>query len=101
MARALLPDDLWAVIEPLVPAPPRVGPKGGRPAVENRAGLTGILPVLKSGIRWEMLPAERGCGSGMTCWRRLRDWHGAGVWGRVHAELLVSVSQSPRERQQA
>ncbi len=91
MARALLPDDLWAVIEPLLPPPPQVGPKGGRPAVENRAALTGILFVLKSGILWEMLPAEMGCGSGMTCWRRLRDWHAAGVWGRVHAELLARM----------
>ena len=91
MARALLPDDLWAVIEPLLPPPPQVGPKGGRPAVENRAALTGILFVLKSGIPWEMLPAEMGCGSGMTCWRRLRDWHAGGVWGRVHAELLARM----------
>jgi transposase len=91
MARALLSDDLWAVIGPLLPPAPRVGPKGGRPAVENRAALTGILFVLKSGIPWEMLPAEMGCGSGMTCWRRLRDWHAAGVWGRVHAELLARM----------
>ncbi len=88
MARALLPDDLWAVIEPLLPPPPRVGPKGGRPAVGNRAALTGILFVLKSGIPWEMLPAEMGCGCGMSCWRRLRDWQAAGVWARLHQVLL-------------
>ena len=83
MAKELLPDDLWAVIEPLLPAAqPR--PKGGRPPVENRAALTGILFVLRSGIPWEMLPAELGCGSGMTCWRRLRDWQAAGVWHRLH-----------------
>jgi transposase len=49
---------------------------------------SGILFVLKSGIPWEMLPREMGCGSGMTCWRRLRDWHKAGVWERLHRELL-------------
>lgn len=55
----------------------------GRPRVSNRAALTGILFVLKSGIPWEMLPQEMGCGSGVTCWRRLRDWHEAGVWKKL------------------
>jgi transposase len=91
MARPLLPDDLWAVIGPLLPPPPEPGPRGGRPPVGNRAALTGILFVLKSGLPWEMLPAEMGCGSGMTCWRRLRDWQAAGVWTRVHAELLARM----------
>ena len=54
----------------------------------DRAALTGILFVLRSGIPWEMLPAEMGCGSGVTCWRRLRDWQEAGVWERLHRELL-------------
>ena len=75
MARALVPDDLWAVIEPLLP-PARPRPKGGRPPIPDRAALAGILFVLKSGIPWEMLPREMGCGSGMSCWRRLRDWQG-------------------------
>ena len=91
MAQPLLPDDLWAVIEPLLPPPPRPGPKGGRPPVENRPALTGILFVLKSGLPWEMLPREMGCGCGMTCWRRLRDWQVAGVWAEVHAELLARM----------
>lgn len=54
----------------------------------DRACLTGIIFVLKSGIPWEMLPQEMGCGSGVTCWRRLRDWQHAGVWERLHRELL-------------
>ncbi|PIK73969.1 IS5 family transposase [Methylobacterium frigidaeris] len=87
MARPLLPDDLWAAIAPLLPPhPPR--PKGGRPRVDDRAALTGILFVLRSGIPWEMLPAEMNCGCGMSCWRRLRDWQAAGVWGRLHQVLL-------------
>jgi len=60
--------------------PARRGPQG--------AALTGILFVLKSGIPWEMLPREMGCGCGMTCWRRLRDWQRAGVWQRLHRVLL-------------
>ena len=72
MARPLISEELWAEIEPLLPAPkPR--PKGGRPPVPDRAALTGILFVLKSGVPWEMLPQAMGCGCGMTCWRRLRD----------------------------
>lgn len=83
IAKELLPDALWAPIAPLLPPePPK--PKGGRPRVSDRAVLTGILFVLKTGIPWEYLPAEMGCGSGMTCWRRLRDWYQAGVWRRLH-----------------
>jgi transposase len=74
MAKELSPDALWARIAPLPPPePPK--PKGGRPRVSDRAALTGILFVLKTGIPWEYLPAGMGCGSGMTCWRRLRDWY--------------------------
>jgi len=87
MARPLLPDDLWDEIAPLLP-PPRPRPKGGRRPIENRAALTGILFVLRSGLPGEMLPAEMGCGSGMSCWRRLRDWQAAGVWSRLHHVLL-------------
>ena len=87
MAAALLPDPLWALVEPLLPTlPPRS--TGGRPRVSDRACLTGILFVLRSGIPWQMLPQELGCGSGMTCWRRLRDLQQAGVWDLIHFALL-------------
>jgi transposase len=79
------------VIEPLHPPPPQPGPKARLPAVEIRPALTGILFVLKSGLRWEMLPHDMGCGSGMTCWRRLRDWKAVDVWIRVQAELLARM----------
>lgn len=87
MAKPLLTDDLWARIEPLLPLL-KPKPQGGRPPVPNRAALTGILFVLRTGCPWEYLPQEMGCGSGMTCWRRLRDWHQAGVWDSVWRVLL-------------
>ena len=95
MPAPLLPESLWLMIEPLLPpVPPR--PKGGRPPVPARAALTGILFVLRTGIPWEMLPAEMGCGSGVTCWRRLRDWQVAGVWERLHRELLRQLRDADR-----
>ena len=95
MAKPLVSDDLWAVVAPLLPAElPK--PKGGRPRVSDRAALTGIIFVLKSGIPWEMLPQELGCGSGVTCWRRLRDWQQAGVWDRLHHELLDRLGEADR-----
>jgi transposase len=93
MAKQLLSDELWAVIERLLPAE-RPSPKGGRPRIPNRAVLTGILFVLSTGIPWELLPPEMGCGSGMTCWRRLRDWQRAGLWDRLHRILLERLAQA-------
>ena len=93
MAKPLVSDALWARIRPLLP-PPRPRPRGGRPPVDDRATLTGILFVLRTGIGWEYLPQEMGCGSGMTCWRRLRDWQLAGVWQRLHEVLLDELGQA-------
>lgn len=84
---SLVPDDLWEAIEPLLPRePPK--PKGGRPRFPDRAALEGIIFVLRTGCPWRLLPTELGCGSGTTCWRRLRDWQEAGVWRRLHETLL-------------
>jgi|SRR5215211_4784161 transposase len=93
MAKELLTDELWEVIDPLLPEePPK--PKGGRPRIDDRAALTGIIFVLKSGIPREMLPQEMGCGSGMTCWRRLKEWQEAGVWERLHTKLLDRLGEA-------
>ena len=90
-----MPDELWEAIEPLLPdEPPK--PKGGRPRIDGRAALAGIVFVLKSGIPWEMLPKEMGCGSGSTCWRRLRDWEEAGVWRELHRVLLDRLGDADR-----
>ena len=93
MAKKLVTDELWEIVEPLLPSePPK--PKGGRPRVPNRAALTGIVFVLKTGIPWEMLPKEMGCGSGSTCWRRLGDWQEAGVWEELHRALLDRLGEA-------
>jgi len=83
----LVSDALWEAIQPLLPKePPK--PRGGRPRVPDRAALAGIVFVLRTGCPWRFLPKELGCGSGWTCWRRLRDWQQAGVWERLHERLL-------------
>ncbi|MFM0287969.1 IS5 family transposase [Paraburkholderia megapolitana] len=92
MARPIVDDELWALIEPLLPPPkPRRFKYPGRKPVLDRAALTDILFVLKTGLRWRDLPAEMGCGSGVSCWRRLRDWQQAGVWDRLHQVLLARL----------
>ena len=96
MLQALVPDEMWELVEPLLlPAsqePPK--PKGGRPRVPDRAALSGIIYVLKTGIPWGMLPKELGFGSGVTGWRRLRDWQKAGVWRELHHALLDELGRA-------
>ena len=94
MAKPLVSDELWKRIEPLLPPHEPPSEKGGRPPLDDRAALTGILFVLKTGIPWEDLPKEMNCGCGMTCWRRLRDWQAAGVWSRLHQSLLAELQSA-------
>src|SRR5918911_90964 len=97
MAKPLVDDDLWEVVKLLLPEPkPRPKRHPGRKPLDNRKALAGILFVLKTGIPWEDLPQEMGCGSGMTCWRRLRDWQAAGVWQRLHEVLLEVLHGADR-----
>jgi transposase len=97
MAKAILDDDLWKLIEALLPPPkPRRTRYPRRKRLEDRKELSGILIVLESGIPWEMLPKEMGCGSGMSCWRRLRAWQEAGVWDRLHEVLLARLRAADR-----
>jgi transposase len=87
----IVPDELWARIRPLLPAVPRRAAHPGRRRLADRQVLSGILFVLYTGIPWEFLPQEPGSGSGMTCWRRLRDWHQAGVRRQLHEALLAEL----------
>lgn len=96
MGSEILPDRLWRVIQPLLPPPKPKKTKRGRPRIDDRKALTGILFVLKTGLPWEMLPKDLGWGCGMTCWSRLRDWQDAGVWEKLHRVMLERLSDADR-----
>jgi transposase len=91
MARYEVSDELWERIQSLLPVRPRRSRWPGRIPLDDRACLNGILFVLLTGISWVDLPQQLGYGSGMTCWRRLRDWTTAGVWDQLHALLLAEL----------
>jgi transposase len=89
-----LSDQLWVLLEPLIPPPPPAkNGRTGRPRVDDRATLEGILFVAEHGIAWKKLPTELGFGSGITCWRRLRAWQEAGVWDKLHQAVLEQLGQ--------
>src|SRR5262245_24436593 len=88
--KPLVTDALWERLEPLLPPPPKRRFRSpGRKPIAYRQVLTGILFVLQTGIAWDDLAAELGCGCGKTCHRYLRAWHQAGVWRQLHALLLA------------
>lgn len=92
MAKPLLSEELWNEVKELLPAPKaRRKRYPGRKPIGEREALTGIIFILKTGMGWEDLPQELGCGSGMTCWRRMRDWLAAGVWDRLQNALLEKL----------
>ncbi len=86
---------LYKRMAPLLPLV-EPSPKGGRPRLSDEQALNGILFVLRTGTPWEHLPQELGFGSGMTCWRRLRDWQSAGVWHRLHMALLTELRSADK-----
>ena len=94
MAKPLVSDELWELVEPLLPKVKRRYRYPGRKRLDDRKVLSGILFVLQTGIPWEYLPQEMGCGSGVTCWRRLREWQEAGVWQRLHEVLLAKLNEA-------
>jgi transposase len=96
MSPRLVDDELWELIAPLLPRCPRRYRYPGRRRFDDRQVLNGILFVLTTGIAWQRLPQELGFGSGMTCWRRLRDWQQAGVWQQLHELLLARLRQAGR-----
>ncbi len=94
MSLVEVPDELWEVVRPLIPQPARRFRYPGRKRLDDREALNGILYVLHTGIAWHDLPQEFGYGSGVTCWRRLREWQEAGVWERLHHVLLERLNRA-------
>ena len=86
MAAELLPDDLWEEIKPLLPPPSRA--ETGRPPVDNKKALRGIIFVLRFGVPWQSLPIDAFGVSGSSCWRRFREWTAAGIWPELLRRLL-------------
>src|SRR4051794_40252065 len=99
-SRFEIDDDLWAEIEPLIPVRQRRRRYPGRKPIADRLVLNGILHVLRTGIAWEDLPQEYGYGSGVTAWRRLRDWQQAGVWDALHQRRRCDRLVARRRRRQ-
>lgn len=96
MAKPLISDELWEILEPLLPVKKRRFRYPGRKPVGNREALSAIVFVLKTGIPWEYLPQELGWGCGMTAWRRLEAWQKKGVWKAVHETLLAHLQSADK-----
>ncbi len=93
----MLTDAVWDRVKPLLPAPKaRRHRYPGRKPLPDREALVGILYILETGTPWEHLPLELGCGSGMTCWRRLRDWRRSGAWSPIEAVLSESLPEADK-----
>ena len=91
VADRVVTDQLWLRLAPLIPVPERRYRFPGRRRVDNRAALEGILFVISTGMRWNDLPTAMFGASGATCWRRLKEWHQAGVWQQLHEAVLAEL----------
>lgn len=95
--KPLVTDALWERLEPLLPpSPKRRFRFPGRKPLDYRKVLTGILFVLKTGIAWDDLPSDMGCGCGKTSRHYLQVWHQAGVWLKLHAVLLAELNEADK-----
>ncbi len=91
----LVPEGLWQRLQPPLPAPkPRPRLHRGRNRLDDRVALAGIVFVLKHGVRWAQVPKQALGVSGVTCWRRLRDWTETAVWPRLHETLLAELRRA-------
>jgi transposase len=87
-------DSLWKRIEALIPAKSRRSRSPGRKRLDDRQAMNGILFVLHTGVAWRYPPQELAYDSGVTCWRRPREWQEAGVWLRLHRGLLAELDHA-------
>ena len=93
----LVPDELWALVAPLLPVPPRP-PYGGRHrTIPDRNCFAAIVFMARTSTPWRLLPTrELGCGSPATCWRRLTEWAKTGVFEQLHLEILDRLGLAGR-----
>ncbi|OHV25207.1 transposase [Parafrankia soli] len=87
LALRLVPDDLWELVEPLLPRFETRRQGGGTAPIEDRAVFTAVVYVLTAGYAWRHLPEEFGV-SVPTAHRRFQAWTRAGVWPRLHRAVL-------------
>jgi transposase len=89
LVEELVPDQLWQLVVPLLPTPPRPPYGGRRRTVSDRSCLAAMVFMARTSIPWRLLPArELGCGSPTTVWRRLDEWAREGVFDALHLEVL-------------
>src|SRR5690242_17671362 len=93
LASARMPEEFFATAAHHLPPEQQVGAKGGRPRIGHRVIIRVLWFVLATGARWEDVPEELGC-SGRTAHRRLRAWEEAGIWDRLHADLLAALKRA-------
>ena len=92
LGRELVPDGLWEIVEPLIPAQPVRSQGGGTRYVDDRAVFTAVVYVLTTGCAWRHLPAEFGV-SQATAHRRFVAWTQAGPWRRLHRAVLDRLGE--------
>jgi transposase len=89
LVEQLVPDELWRLVEPLLPPPPRPWWGGRSRTIPDRSCFAAIVYMARTSTPWRLLPArELGCGSPATCWRRLTEWANAGVFDQLHLQVL-------------
>ena len=94
---ALVPDDLWAILQPLLPPPPRPWWGGRRRTIPDRNCSAAIVFMARTSTPWRLLPTqELGCGSPATVWWRLNQWATAGVFEQLHLEILDRLGVAGR-----
>jgi transposase len=81
----------WAVVEPLLPKPVKRADGKGRPRVDNRAILNGILWVMRTGAPWHDMPNRYP--SYQTCHRRFQEWVKAGTFETILKKLVQDVKE--------
>jgi transposase len=97
LTEGLVPDQLWAMVAPLLPTSPRPPYGGRRRTIPDRNCFAAVVFMARTSTPWRLLPTqELGCGSPATVWRRLNQWARAGVFEALHLEILDRLGEQGR-----